>query len=157
MPQSGSMEACMKVTLQQIKEGSEEAVIKYRQMTDRIAAIVRYLEGQGEKLLAQKDGQQLVISVPEILYLESVDGTVFLYTEKDICRLALSLTMFESIYAQEGFFRCGKSTILNIYRIKRLKSMSGNRIDATMDNDEHIIISRRYAKELRNILKGEEE
>ena len=146
----------MKVTLQQISEGSEEDVIKYRQMTQRMISIVRYLEGQGEKVLAQKDGQQAVIGVSDILYLESVDGAVYLYTEKEICRLALTLTMFESLYAQEGFFRCGKSTVLNIYRIKRLTGMSGNRIDATMDNDEHIIISRRYAKQLRSILKGEE-
>ena len=45
--------------------------------------------------------------------------------------------------------------IINIYRIEKLKSESGNRIDAMMDNGEHVIISRRYAKELRTILRGE--
>ena len=45
--------------------------------------------------------------------------------------------------------------IINIYRIEKLKSESGNRIDAMMDNGEHVIISRRYAKELRSILRGE--
>lgn len=56
---------------------------------------------------------------------------------------------------QKGFFRCSKSMVINIYRINKLKSMSGNRIDVTMDNGEHVIISRRYAKELRSTLKGE--
>ena len=69
--------------------------------------------------------------------------------------MAHTLTFLEALYAQEGFFRCSKSMMLNIYRIERLKSMPGKRIDATMDNGEHIVISRRYAGELRNRLREE--
>lgn len=145
----------MKVTLQQIYEGSEEAVIKYRQMTERIEGIVRYLEGQNEKLIVIKDGRQILLNLPDIIYAESVDGTTFLYTQSEIYRTVHTLAHFEARYAEEGFFRCSKSVVLNIYRISRLKSMSGSRIDATMDNEEHIIISRRYARQLRSILKGE--
>ena len=58
------------------------------------------------------------------------------------------------LYSEEGFFRCSKAMVLNVYRIEKLQSLSGNRIDATMDNGEHVIISRRYAKELRVLLKG---
>ena len=46
---------------------------------------------------------------------------------------------------------------MNIYQIDRLKSKAENRIDAQMKNGEHVIISRRYAKELRRILKGGQE
>lgn len=144
----------MKITLQQIDEGSEEVVIKYRQMTERITGIVKYLEGRGERLLVEKEGEQFVVNVTDIIYLESVDGVSFLYTEKEIYRSGLTLALFESLYTEEGFFRCSKSMVINIYRIKKLRSMPGNRIDAVMDNGEHIIISRRYAKELRSILKG---
>lgn len=145
----------MKVTLQQIHEGSEEAVIKYRQMTERIEGIVRYLEGQSEKLLVIKDDRQVLLNLPDILYAESVDGITFLYTDNEVYRTALTLIHFETLYAEHGFFRCSKSIVLNIYRISKLKSLPANRIDATMDNEEHIIISRRYAKQLRSILKGE--
>lgn len=146
----------MKITLKQISEGNEEVIIRYRQMRQEISDMVKYLEGQGERLLAERDGQQVVVLVSDILYLESVDGAVFLYTDNEVCRAGLTLTLFESLYVEEGFFRCSKSMVLNIYRISRLKSMPGSRIDVTMDNGEHITISRRYAKELRRILKGEE-
>ena len=33
----------------------------------------------------------------------------------------------------------------------------GNRIDALLDNQEHVIISRRYVKEFRERLKGGKE
>ena len=44
--------------------------------------------------------------------------------------------------------------MINIDKVERLKALSSNRIDATMINGEHIIISRTYASEFRRILKG---
>lgn len=144
----------MKITLQQVNKEYEEIIIKYAQMTERIDSIIKYIEGQSGQLLGNKDGQQFVIRIPAVLYLESVEGITYLYTEKEVYRLNLTLALFESLYAEEGFFRCSKSMIINIYRIKKLKSISGNRIDVTMDNEEHVVISRHYAKELRSILRG---
>lgn len=146
----------MKVTLRQIDTGNEEVIIRYRQMTQQIEDIVQYLEGKAEKLVVTNDGQQFFINIPDVIYLDSVDGSTFVYTQDNVYRAAITLTLFAALYADKGFFRCSKSAVMNIYRIDRLKSMSGSRIDAMMDNGEHIIISRRYAKELRRILKGEE-
>jgi len=146
----------MKITLEQITEGKEEVVIKYSQMTGQIEDIVRYIERQGEKLVGMKDGQQFVIRPHSVVYLESVDGITYLYTENEVYKTGLTLMGAEAAYVEEGYFRCSKSMVINLYRIEKLKSMPGNRIDATMDNGEHVVISRRYAKELRNILKGEE-
>lgn len=154
--QDGGKWRCpLKVTLEQIDRGTEEVIIRYRQMTDSLTGIVEYLEGRSDKLTGIKDGQQFLVNVPDILYLESVDGVTYFYTKSEVYKTAHTLALFETLYEQEGFFRCSKSTMLNIYRIRRLKSMSGHRIDAMMDNGEHIIISRHYAGALRNILKGE--
>lgn len=143
----------MRVTLQQISEGNEEIIIKYRQMNRQIDDLVKYIKGQGERLLGIKDGQQFFLHLPNIIYLESVEGVTYLYTEQEVYQSNLTLALFETLYAKDGFFRCSKSMIINIYRIRKLKSMAGNRIDAAMDNDEHVLISRHYAKEFRNILK----
>ena len=145
----------MKITLQQIQEGNDEIIIKYKQMSQQIDNIVKFVEGQNEKLLGIKDGQQFYISIHKVIYLESVDGVTYLYTDEDVYKVNFTLAQFEMLYMQEGFFRCSKAMVINIYRINRLKSMSGNRIDVTMDSGEHVISSRRYAKELRSILKGD--
>lgn len=147
----------MKITLQQVNKEKEEIIIKYAQMTEQIDGIIRFIEGKSGQLLCSKDGLQFVISIPRILYLESVEGITYLYTEKDLYQLNLTLALFESFYGEEGFFRCSKSMIINIYRIKKLKSISGNRIDVTMDNDEHVVISRHYAKEFRSRLRRDTE
>ena len=147
----------MKITLQQIDQGTEEVIIKYKQMTEDINHIVRCIEGKGQKLSGMKDGQESRIHISEVIYLESVDGGTYLYTEQDVYKSNLTLAVAEAVYAEEGLFRCSKSMVINMYRIQRLKSMAGNRIDVTMDNGEHVIVSRRYAKELRQILKEKKE
>lgn len=144
----------MKVRLQKVQKEQEEIIIRYQNMTSEIEDIVRYLEGKNEKLIGTKDGQQYMIRPQDVIYLESVDGGTFIYTKKEIYRTGITLAQAELLYGKEGFFRCSKAMVMNIYRIVKLKSEPGNRIDAMMDNDEHVLISRRYAKELRNILKG---
>ena len=143
----------MKLTLQKIDKGTDEVIIKYRQMTEQIDHIVRYIEGKGEKLAGLKDGQEYMLCISDVVYLESVEGVTYLYTEQEVYKSNLTLAVAEAIYTEEGLFRCSKSMVINMYRIERLKSMAGNRIDVTMDNGEHVIVSRRYAKELRAILK----
>lgn len=145
----------MKVTLQQISAGAEEVIIKYKKMTEQIEGIVNYINQKETKLAAFKDGQQFAIPPQNVIYMESVDGITYLYTSMEVYRTNMSLAAVEAMYMEEGYFRCSKSMIINIYRIEKLKSESGNRIDAMMDNGEHVIISRRYAKELRSILRGE--
>ncbi len=145
----------MKVTLQQISGGAEEVIIKYKKMTEQIDGIVNYITRQEDKIIAFKDGQQFAIPPQNVIYLESVDGITYLYTKMEVYRTNLSLASVEAMYMEEGYFRCSKSMVINIYRIEKLKSEPGSRIDAMMDNGEHVIISRRYAKELRSILKGD--
>ena len=64
-----------------------------------------------------------------------------------------TLNELEGMLGQDGFFRCSKAFIVNLDKIVSLRSEMGNRIDAKLENGEHLIISRRYAKELRAILK----
>ena len=147
------MEENMKITLQKISDGNEEVIIKYRQMTEQIEGIVKYLEGQDEKLLGNKDGEQVLVSVNKVIYLESVDGITWFYTREEAYRCELTLAMWEMMYVKDGFFRCSKSMIINIDKVKSLKSFASNRIDATMCNGEHVMISRTYASDFRKRLK----
>lgn len=146
----------MKLSLEQIDRGTEEVIIRYLHMTERVREIADCVNRQGQSLLASKDGEWAVLWPGDVIYLESVDGVTWLYTADAVYRTTDSLAALEARYAQEGYFRCSKSMVINIYRISHLKSEPGNRIRARMDNGEYAIISRRYAKELRSILRGGE-
>lgn len=66
-----------------------------------------------------------------------------------------TLQQLEVLLQKEYFFRCSKSMIMNINKVAGLRSLSSNRIDATMENGEHIMISRTYASDFRKRLRGE--
>ena len=91
----------MKITLQQIKDGKEEVIVKYKQMTEHIEGIVRYVEGQSEKLFGSKDGQECMLPIPDIIYLESVDGITYIYTADGVYKGNLTLALAEVMYTEQ--------------------------------------------------------
>jgi len=144
----------MKLTMNRILQGEDEVIIRYREMNAQIELIAALTEGKGQKIGVMWEGDTIMISPESILYLESVDGAVWAYLPDKECRVFESLGTLAAAWSQRGFFRCSKSMVINIYRIERLKSEAGNRIRAYMENGEQVMISRRYAKQLRGILKG---
>ena len=144
----------MKLTMEPIPHGEDEVIIRYRELTQEIEQLFRYLKNTRRKLTGIKDGVQVVIEIPDILYIESVDGRTFAYTTEDVLRVENTLSQLEQMLDRVNFFRCSKSMILNIDKVSALRSLACNRIDATMVNGEHIMISRTYASDFRKRLKG---
>jgi len=146
----------MKLTLEHIDSGQEEIIIRYLEHTDQLDELVRVIEQHGRKIPAVMDDCRMMLTPADVLYLESVDNTVYIYTSDHVARTPLTLSAAEASFSSDGFFRCSKSMVINIYHISYLRSISGSRADVTMDNGEHVIISRRYVRALRSILKGED-
>ena len=145
----------MKYTIEQIKQGDDELILRYQCLNQEVEHIMNFMSFADKKLVGTKDGSQIVVDVKQILYIESVDRKTFVYLEDDVVRVEYTLTQLERMLNSPRFFRCSKSMIMNIDKVKVLDSLASNRIDATMCNGEHIIISRTYASEFRRRLKGE--
>ena len=144
----------MKIDIKQIPEGEEYVTIRYKDLTPSMKKVIGILEGTDDKLWGKTDTGTEGIRIAKLLYLESVDDKVFAYTGDKVLKIDGTLNSFMTDYDDGSFFRCSKSMVINVNRVKALKSLSSNRIDATMEGGEHIIISRRYASEFRRLLKG---
>ena len=144
----------MKLTMNRISQGEDEVIIRYREINEQIEMIAALAEGKAPKISAKYGDEMILISPEAILYLESVDGVTWAYLTDKVCRVYESLEKVALAWGERGFFRCSKSMVINIYRISTLKSEPGNRILAQMENGEKVMISRRYARALRAILKG---
>lgn len=143
----------MKIQIEQIPSGEDEITIKYRELTPKIQRILDVVNAGSTKLYGKLEGETVSINPSDILYIESVDEKTFAYTKKDVVRLDGSLAGMLEVLDDIRFFRCSKSMIINIEKVERLKSMSSNRIDATIEGGEHVLISRTYASEFRKILR----
>ena len=145
----------MKYTIEQIEQGEDELILRYQKPNQEVEYIMNFMSFPDKKLVGFRDGSQVVIDIKQILYIESVDRKTFVYLEDDIVRVEYTLTQLERMLNSVRFFRCSKSMIINIDKVKVLDSLASNRIDATMCNGEHIIISRTYASDFRRRLKGD--
>lgn len=144
----------MNIDIKKITEGEESIVIRYRELTPDLGRIIGILNNGDNKLWGKSDGENWSVNPDDILYIETVDDKLFAYTREKVLRIDGSLNSFMSDMKDDSFFRCSKSMIINLNRVSALKSLSSNRIDATLENGEHIMISRRYASDFRKLLRG---
>jgi len=142
----------MKVNIQ---EGfpDMEILIKCVEITDEIRKMESLLlHGFESRLPGVKDGVTHLINKQDIFYFESVDKRSFLYTANDVYEVSLKLYEIENILTDIGFFRNSKSQIINIAKIESLRPDFGGRMDVMMKNGEQAIVSRQYAKILKERL-----
>ena len=135
----------------EIQEGftDVEVIIKCPKSTEEIRKIESLLLGSVQKLSCTKNGVTHLIDKRDILYFESVDRCCFLYTVDNVYETSLKLYEIEEILTDMGFLRSSKSQIINIAKIESLCPDFGGRIEAIMENGYQLIVSRQYAKLLK--------
>ena len=137
----------------EIKEGftDTEVLIKCPELTDDIRKIKSLLLHDFEKKLsAVKDGVTHLIRKQDIFYFESVDKRSYLYTANEVYEVFLKLYEIEAI--DINYFRNSKSQILNIAKIESLRPDFDGRMEVMLKNKEKVIVSRQYAKILKERL-----
>lgn len=143
----------MKYTIEKLNSGENEVLVRYSTLTPELNQIICILKNENRKLLGISNDEKVVVDISEILYIESVDGRSYAYTQNDVIKLEYTLLQLEQLIGEISFFRCSKSMIINIDKVKSLRSLASNRIDAMMCNGEHVMISRTYASDFRKRLK----
>ena len=129
-----------------------EIIINCRQTNDEILKLIAILRVMDCKLTGMKDHETYILEAAKILYIDTVDKKTFFYTGKDVYETPLKLYELEEQLSSHGFFRAGKSTIINFNQIKALKPDLDGRILVTMNNNEKLIVSRQYAITIKQIL-----
>lgn len=147
----------MKITLEQDPAyGETEVLIRCAQADEDILRLVAMLRVYQKKLVGILDGEQYLLDVKDVLYIDTADKKTFLYTDKAVYQSALRLYELEDALGAMDFFRAGRSAILNFRRVKSVRPELGRRFLVTMDNGEQIWVSRQYAGELKEKLRQAE-
>lgn len=116
---------------------------------ERIIAMLRIME---KKFAVSAEGETFLLDVATILYIEAVDRKTFVYTEKGVYESDLRLYELEEQLEEYGFFRAGRSCLIQLRAIKSLKRDINRRIRVTMENGEVLMVSRQYAEALKKRL-----
>ena len=147
----------MKLETRKIPENEPEIVeIRYHWITDEIQEIVSFIKSRQGQLSATRDGKRFEVPVVDLLYAESVDDRLFLYTAADSYEIRMKLYELEDLLKNRSFLRVSKSMIVNLMKITSVRPALNGRFSAVLKNGEEIIISRKYVPALKQILKGGE-
>ena len=152
-PDLGKAEQKLKVEIK--KDPAAQAVlveIHCREVTPEVGKLERYVRRFGTTLPATENGEHFNIPIDAILYIESVDKKTFIYTENQTLMSEKRLYELEELLDRRDFFRCSKSVILHLNKVQQLKPEITRNILATLVNGERVVISRRYAPELKKLL-----
>lgn len=116
---------------------------------ERIVAMMRMIDMQ---IAVKRDNETFLLDTDKILYVEAVERKTFVYTNTDTYESELKLYEIEQELIERDFLRISKQSIVNLRKIKSLKTDVNRKIRITLQNGEQIVVSRMYSDELRRKL-----
>ncbi|MCR4648128.1 MAG: LytTR family transcriptional regulator [Lachnospiraceae bacterium] len=142
----------MKVEIITDTEKEEYVAIHCHDITDEVKKLESHIKNFSSCITATDEREIHNVSLDEIFYIESVDKKTFIYTREKVLMTDKRLYELEEILDGKEFFRCSKSVIINLKKIDKLKPEITRNILATLSNGEVVVVSRRYAAELKKLL-----
>ena len=121
-------------------------------LTQEVEKIISLMRMMDMQIAVKKSNETVLLDVGDIFYIEAVERNTFIYTEKETYESSLKLYEFEQQLSEKDFIRISKQSVLNLRKVKSLRSDINRKIRVTLLNDEQIIVSRMYSDELRNRL-----
>ena len=148
----------MKVVLEKVTDPEKEgAQIRAVEITEEIRNAVDLLENNCRSILVTKmheersSGETYMLGTNLIYYTESIDKRTYVYT-KDMCyETKYRLYELEDLLSS-NFLRVSKSLVVNIRKMRSVRSELNGRMNAELLNGEKIVISRSYVKDLKRKL-----
>ena len=129
-----------------------EIIVKCKEIDDVLQDIISYIGIADKKMVGEVDGELFFIPLNNILYFESVDKVVYIYTDKQVYRSSAKLYVLEEQLADTYFSRVSKTTILNLKKLNSVRPAKNAKLEGLLINKEKILISRQYVAEIKKRL-----
>lgn len=110
--------------------------------------VLASIQNMNTKIPCYKREKKYLLNIDSIYYIDLIDKNTFIFTKDDCFESPLWLYQIEELL-NEDFIRASKSTLFNMQHIKSLKADIGSRVIVYLDNGDQILVSRKYAKNLK--------
>jgi DNA-binding LytR/AlgR family response regulator len=134
------------------KYDDTEVIIRAPHLNNAIERMVAMMRMIDMQIAVRKDNETYLLETEKILYIEAVDRKTFVYTNSENYESELKLYEIEQELIERDFLRISKNSIVNLRKIKSLKTDVNRKIRITLQNGEQIVVSRMYSDELRKKL-----
>lgn len=143
----------MKVIMEKPEIGEDDhIVIKCHNITPELLNLINAIKSHDNMLVAYKGNEIHRTNPSDIFFIETVDNKTFLYCKDDVYESKQRLYELEEALASSDFMRISKSTIVNLSKVSFFVPALSGRMQATLQNNEKVIISRQYVGDLKKKL-----
>lgn len=135
------------------KAEEPEVTVVCREITDEVSRLLRAAEKpRDDRLTAMKNGQIFILRYGDIIYIDTADKRMFVYTSGEVYETNQRLYELEKLLPPTDFFRANKSCIVAVRHIRSIRADIDGRLLLTMDTGDKLWVSRQYAAGFRRML-----
>lgn len=143
----------MRIIIETTEEAEDTVItIRCREKSAYIDRLVAAAYMVDRQIMVTRDGEVLPLDLERVLYMESVDGRCFVYTQEEVYECGSKLYELEQQLEPYLFVRANKSGIVNLKKIQSIRTYVNRRLMLTMENGEQMIASRQYAENIKRLL-----
>ena len=143
----------MKINIKQDNTISEtEITIICKQIDSELETIISNLSLIDNTVAGKTEDETYFVSLLDVLYFETIDNKTFFYSKDKILETPLKIHQLEEKLSNTNFVRISKSIILNLKKVKSIKSEPNSRLVAALSNGEKVLVSRQYMQYIKNKL-----
>ena len=134
----------------------EETEVKIicKEKTPEIDKMVDLINSHIYSIIGKLDGESFILNLNDIYYFEAFENKVFAYLETEVYEVSQKIADLVEMLSHTAFLQTSRTVILNLNKINKIKTMVNGRIMAELSNNEKMIITRVYANNFKDKLKG---
>ena len=145
----------MKIEKRQVSGKPLTVTVEYPEWNRSVENLVRKIERLDMSFVGKSEDSSVRIGVLDIYYIENVERKLFIYTGDEVYRLESSMADLEKHAYDIGLVRVSRTCIMNIEHLKEIRQIRNSHLEAVMDNDERLIVSRKYLPDIKRMFKRE--
>jgi len=140
----------MKINIKQDSSMTEtEITISCKQIDKELEAVISSLSLINNSVSGKLNGETFFIPLGDVLYFETIDNKTFFYTNDKMYETPTKIYQLEEKLADTPFVRISKSSIMNIQKVKSIRSEENSKLMATLLNGEKVVVSRQYMQTIK--------
>ena len=134
-------------------EGYEVNALRYLTKPvdiEKLKEVIRFVQekqGKARQLIIKEDGEELLININDVIYLESMNQNVRIVTTQGEHVIRYNIGDFEEQLKNDGFFRSHRGYLISLAKVKKL-----SKNDVIMEDDVILPVSRSNVKALKDAL-----
>ncbi len=143
----------MKIETREVKGQPLTVVIEYPEWSESVESLYKKIGRMDLSFTGKCDDRSVNIGISDIFYIENVERKLFLYTRDEVYRFDGTMADIENNMYDTGLVRISRTCIMNTDRLKEIRQIKNSHLEAVLDNDEKLIVSRKYLADIKKIFK----